>query len=325
MLLKITDSVEEITKFNTFLYNNYSRHAVIKDLTYLTDPTIDPFAIFSGKTDINGNLGTTFQVAYGNHYYVLEKAPHYIYDSDEEHFIDEYKLWTNEMKVSYDLQDNNIGNTRKVHHMFVKKMYNPRKQSFYYCFWTLKEYFEGRSILWFDYGADAPNDYNPFGKHQKGCLISMDAAKRFTKELLETCLKLLKLDYLPYRFNDDGIIIRYENDIIEWKFVQYHYFEKHPKVNIDHVRTIIMTLQSLLCWKICQYTNYSTHNLAKNHTKHPFWTGLSNLLNNRYENYNKQQDESYKSGNYKRGEWPESSMQELSENVESFLNYVIHN
>ena len=204
-------------------------------------------------------------------------------------------------------------------------MYNPRKQCFYYCFWTFKEYFEGSSMLWFDYGADAPNDYHPYGKHQKGCLISMKAAKMFAKELLETYLQLLKLDYLPHRFNDDGIIMRYENDIIEWKFVQYHYFDKHPKVNVDSVRMVIMNFRSMLCWKLCQYTNYSTHKLAKEHTKHPFWTGLCDLLNQRYDLYEKLQDESYKSGKYPRGQWPESSIQELYENIESFLNYVIHN
>ena len=82
-----------------------------------------------------------------------KKAPHYIYDSDQEHFDDEYRLWTNEMNVSYDLEDKGMSHIRQVHHVFINRMYNSRKQCFYYCFWTLKEYFEGESIMWFDYGA----------------------------------------------------------------------------------------------------------------------------------------------------------------------------
>ncbi len=261
-------------------------------------------------------MGTTFKVNYLNKYYVLEKAPHYIYDSDQEHFNDEYRLWTNEMNVSYDLEDKGMFHIRQVHHMFIKRMYNSRKQCFYYCFWTLKEYFEGESIMWFDYGACV-------GKHKPGRLLLISTVKKFVHELLTVYLQLLKFGYFPYRFNDDGIIMRLKGDIIEWKFVQYHYFEKNKSLNTDDLRQVVMNFRGMCCWKLCGYSNYSTHKLADKYERHPFWDGLSSLMDARYEYYDKLQSEAYSKGQCKgHGDWPPSTITELISDIQSFLDYL---
>jgi hypothetical protein len=265
---KFNDSIEKITSINEKLYKKYNRHHVLTDTIFLFDPTIDPKSYFAHVEDINGNQGTTFKVLLGFDSYVLEKMPQYFYENENEYMESQFEKWVNEMEVSYELEDSNFTNIRKVHHIFIKLMYNPRQQVKYYCIWTLKEYFEGDDVLNFDYNVT-------FRGHGKGKLISMKAAKKFAIELFTVFIQLLKKGYIPYRFNDTGIIIRYKDDNIEWKFVEYLYFRKE-ELTSSNIVTFIDNFRSLLCWRVCEYTN------KKND---PFWILLRKLLDVKYNHY----------------------------------------
>lgn len=321
---KITDSIEKISSINKQLYDKYNRHHVLKDTVFLFDPTIDPKSYFSHVIDIDGNGGTTFKVSLGFENFVLEKLPHYVWHSEDEYLKDQFEKWTTEVEVSYDLEDSNISNIRNVHHMFIKLMYNPRQQKKYYCFWTLKEYFEGDSIFYFDYGAECPNEYFSYGKHKEGRLVSIKAAKKFTNELITVFIQLLKKGYIPYRFNDSGIIIRYKNDNIEWKFVEYLYFKKRNP-NSGDISGMIDSFKSMLCWRMCGYTNYSNHKLSPDQ-HHPFWTGLNSLMEEKYEYFAKIGKDEYQKYQNEGKRWDQNfpilSHEQFIKTFETFLEYV---
>ncbi len=289
---KTTDTLETITSINRQLYEKYNRHHVLTDQNFLFDPTIDPMSYFYNIKDINGNTGTTFKVSMGSNDYVLEKLPQWAWESDEEYLTNQFDRWTNEMEVSYDLEDSNIPNTRHVHHIFIKRNYSPFWKKFYYCVWTLKEYFLGDSIMNFDYGAEYPSQYynnSPYGKHKPGRLITLKAAKQFLTEVITVYIQLLKKGYIPYRYNDTEIIMRYENDKIEWKFVEYLYFERRNPKN-DNIWNGVVNFMGPLCWRLSTYTNYSIHPLSpKQH--HPFWSGLKEMVNQETKNYKEKNNE----------------------------------
>ena len=118
--------------------------------------------------------------------------------------------------------------------------------------------------------------------------------------------------------------MRLKGDTIEWKFVQYHYFERveNKKLNTDDLRQVVMNFRCMYCWKLCSYSNYSTHKLADKYERHPFWDALSSLMDARYDHYEKIQSEAYSNGQCKgHGDWPRASLSELISDIQSFLDF----
>lgn len=326
MFPKITDSLEKIAEINNDLYQKYNRHHVLNDKLFLLDPVIDPMSYFSNIRDIDGNLGTTFKVQLGFEKYVLQKLPHYVWDSDEKYLEGQFNKMCKIVEVSYDFEDLKIPNTCKIHHIFIKRSYNSRYQKFYFSVWILKEYFDGDSFLMFDYGAQYPREFcdTPFnGKHREGRLISLKAAKQFSKELVSVYIQLLSNCYFPHRYNDNGIIISYDNDKIEWRYVDYtHCTKKTP--NSAEICFAIDEFKRMLCWLLCNYSNCTTD--EKSSYSNPFFMGLEKLMEEKrkyfhdigQKEYNRYMKESLKWDQ----NWPILEANSCKETFELFLDYI---
>ncbi|AYV77210.1 MAG: hypothetical protein Barrevirus19_5 [Barrevirus sp.] len=284
---KVTDTIEQITKVNQQLVEKYKRHNVITDHNFLTDPTIDPMSFFRNVVDINSGL--IFEVIHENKKYILQCRPKWHKDSDQDYLDEQFKVWCNALDVSYELEDLKFTNIIKIHHIFIKKTYDPYHKDFYYCIWILKENcnLSYESILSFDYEAESPNYYPDTpatGKHLPGKLISIKAAKQFCKELIVTFIRLLETGYLPNNYSYEDIMIHYQNDIITWKFIEYAFFEKENPT-ARYIRIILNKFEITLN-HLCRYTNHCVRDdMPDNH--HPFWLAVNKFIKNSQEKYNK--------------------------------------
>jgi len=323
----INDNIEKITSINEQLYNEYNRHHVLNDKRFLFDPTIDPKSYFSNVEDINGNDETTFKVSLDYDVFVLQRLPQYVWETEEEYLKGQFEKLVGEMETSYEFEDYGIPNTRKIHHIFIKRLYSPRKQNFHFCIWSLKEYFPGESVSMFDYGAEHPFQYyntSGYGSHKPGKLISLKAAKEFAKEIISVYLQLLKRGYLPHRYNDSGIIMNYSDDKIQWRYVDYLYCKKEEP-NSDNVRWAINCFHSILCWRMCVYTNYSTHKLSPKYN-HPFWNGLDSIMEEKSSYFSKIGSDEYKKyieqGKRWEPNWPIVPREDFIKTFEEFYDYI---
>lgn len=297
-------TVEGITRFNEHLYNKYNRHHRLTDKTFLFDPTIEPVTYFYVMEDISGNCKRKFRVSINGQNYFLKKELQAAWLSDEEYLKEQLDFWTKEMEISYMLEDAGIKNTAKGFHIFIKRSYSAYSEKFRLFVWSLSEYVEGDTVQDFDYGAQLPYqfyDTPSYGRHKPGKLVSLSAAKEFCKELISVYISILKLGYLPYRYNDRGIVIRYDQNAgkIEWKFVDYLYFKETDFPNSYDIRSAIESINFILCYRMCVYTNHSTHEkLSEFH--HPYWTKLSKMMTEKikyFEDLGQQEYESYRKQN----------------------------
>jgi len=321
-----SNDTKVLFKLNEQLQERYKRHPVIhsNDLNWFLDPQEEIYKVFDniGK-DVCGNWGNVHIVTYKGIQYILKHRLSYVWDRTK----DAKEAWRSdgcikEMEMSYLLEDLNISHARKVHHILTKRVFSQRAQEYQNFFYVLMEYIPGDSVMDFDYSVT-------FRGHKEGRKVSIFAAKRFMKEVFEVYLQLLHANMHTHQFNDNNIIMEYNNGEISWGFVNYSHYETPPqKITVDDVRWQISNLKSMFGWRLCEYTGFSNHKLAKDYEKHPMWTELNNIFHKYYEKYNQIQKESTKAdenGNRKykgHGDWPPASLKDLISFSSEVLEYL---
>ena len=309
------DDPNALLTLNKYFHGKYGRHSVIleEDENDFYNPNIEIYKMFDkiGK-DIGSNAGNVRLVTYKGKEYVLKNRLTYVFDRTDT----AREQWRSdgcikEMDMSYFLEDLRIPFTRLNHNIFVKREYCQRWKNYQNIFYILMEYVPGDSVLWFDYGVT-------FNGHKLGRKLTISSAKTFMIEVFETLVLLLKANILPHQYNDDNIIMIYDNDKISWKFVNYNNYELNPiKVDADDCRWIVSNMKSMFTWRVCEYTGYSNHKRAPE-KHHPFWKDLEKIFDYHYDKFSNIQDKACKGY----GDWPNDSLDSLIEFSNEVLSYL---
>jgi len=243
-------------------YNNKmqteTQYPILTDqlLKNFMDPRLAIEDVFSSREHFsNQNL---WKITINNTTYILKHSPGFVFNSHEENVKEKMKKVQNEIEFARFFQYKGITNFRKFHHAAMKIYWNSHYKCFMKEIWQIVEYVPGQSIIDFDYSVTHRGHTDLFVNslsHAYGKTIPIQTTLNFLLELAETHEKLMCQMFInPHQFNDNNIIINFENNQLKWKFLNYANYEENPTALTNQdVLWPIMNWSSIL-WRMLEYT-----------------------------------------------------------------------
>jgi len=210
-------SEETIKKANLFIKESWEynkemekkmKYPILpeKSLEYFLNPEIEIDDIFC-KNHVSNNR--VFVVNINGKSYILKHSPTYLYSSKEENIENKIKKVENEIKYSEMFPKT----FRKIHHVAMKVYWDEKNKTYAKELWQILEYVPGNNISW---NIDK----------QK---MPVELILNFLLELSELFKNLVDKNINPDGFNSENIIIKYEENKLNWKVVNYAHYEVIPE------------------------------------------------------------------------------------------------